>query len=400
MNLDLVTHNLFKSVSQKLGMTEQTDLSPAFLRELAKQFHMKERARGISVHDFLAKMTDFGLDVSHLEVAKLQAGDKLHKYFFLDLANVLLDSIHKAKASRLERLLGNGSSSSGELRHKSRNLKDETSGGEEVARILGVRNKTVTRKGLENADLSIIPKVGQPNNLAAEGFPHAQPQQAVASRVAYTNKDLTDGINGQLKYFDQKLSEKISAKNSNKTKYQSTVEESDISVDKPRKKVRKKFKTKTDENLTTIRDIGEENISPIRNESEMANVDVRIPTSDNTDIVLTVKPLESKANQRIHVWVKEKTPQPYKARKITYGSKSVISHHLRKTRPPMFSKKLATPKLDKKSVIRKALSEIQKANAVEDDAKKTADLDKRLQLQKLLREKRTTNAQLAKLLHQ
>ena len=56
---------------------------------------MKETVGGNILDDFLKKMTDFGLDVGHLEVAKLEAGDQLHKYFFLDLANVLLDSVHK-----------------------------------------------------------------------------------------------------------------------------------------------------------------------------------------------------------------------------------------------------------------------------------------------------------------
>merc|ERR1712243_185066 len=67
-------------------------------------------------------------------------------------------------------------------------------------------------------------------------------------------------------------------------------------------------------------------------------IDVKIPTSEDTDVVVKVKPLDNVnlQNKRIHIRVNQKkTPESTKkSKKIVYGTKSVISHHLRKSRPP------------------------------------------------------------------
>merc|ERR1711909_191792 len=135
-------------------------------------------------------------------------------------------------------------------------------------------------------------------------------------------------------------------------------------------------------------------------------INVKIPTSEDTDVVVKVKPLDNVnlQNKRIHIRVNQKkTPESTKkSKKIVYGTKSVISHHLRKSRPPMFSKKLATPKLGKKQVIERVIAFTKQAKQ-DENAPPTRpvnrDLLAKLECQRLIREKRTKNAQLKKLLN-
>ena len=98
-----------------------------------------------------------------------------------------------------------------------------------------------------------------------------------------------------------------------------------------------------------------------------------------------------------------------RSRHIVYGSKNIVSHHLRKATPPLFSKKPATPKLDKKQVLERVVSEVKKKRAREEEsaernigtaenASKPKQFDFQLEAQKLLREKRTKNAQFKKLM--
>ena len=86
-----------------------------------------------------------------------------------------------------------------------------------------------------------------------------------------------------------------------------------------------------------------------------------------------------------------------------YGSKSLVAHHLRKTRLPLFSRKLATPKLDRKNVIERVVSEVRrervaKEGEVEEGGGEKPELDFKLAAQKVIREKRTKNAQFRKMM--
>ena len=150
----------------------------------------------------------------------------------------------------------------------------------------------------------------------------------------------------------------------------------------------------------------------VRNDDHEINVNV--PISDTTDVRIKVKPLDNRElrSQRIHVRVNQrKAPagNKIKSRHIIYGSKNVVSHHLRKTRPPVFSKKPPTPRLDRKQVLERVVSEVKKKRAREEEsaernigtaenASKPKQFDFQLEAQKLLREKRTKNAQFKKLM--
>merc|ERR1719370_1281432 len=129
-------------------------------------------------------------------------------------------------------------------------------------------------------------------------------------------------------------------------------------------------------------------------------INVNIPISDTTDVRIKVKPLDNQElrSQRIHVRVNQKKTSSNKiksrSRHIAYGSKNVVSHHLRKTRPPLFSKKPATPRLDRKQVLERVVSEVKKKRTKEevgdqeisevaDDASKVKDFQ--LKAQKVLR---------------
>jgi len=119
-----------------------------------------------------------------------------------------------------------------------------------------------------------------------------------------------------------------------------------------------------------------------------------------------------------------------RSKHITYGTKNVVSHHLRKTRPPLFSRfnlipfffafllhpslisllprKPITPKLDRKQVIEKVVNEVKKERErrkeeVKDDEKEDEEankpkLDFNIRANKILREKRTKNAQFRKMM--
>ena len=143
------------------------------------------------------------------------------------------------------------------------------------------------------------------------------------------------------------------------------------------------------------------------NESEH-EINVKIPTSDTTDVMVKVKPLDNTnlKNKRIHVRInKAVTPDRVtSANKIVYGRKSLIGHHLRKTRPPMFSQKIATPRLDKKQLLRRVVEFAEEARREEmlenvqvPQSTSSKELETKLKCQKLIRDKRTNAAQLRKL---
>ena len=138
-------------------------------------------------------------------------------------------------------------------------------------------------------------------------------------------------------------------------------------------------------------------------------INVNIPISDTTNVKIRVKPLDNRElkSQRIHVRVNQKAPSSEKKRKagsrhVVYGSKSLVAHHLRKTRPPLFSRKLATPKLDRKNVIERVVSEVRRERMAKEGEEvgggQKPELDFKLESQKVLREKRTKNAQFRKMM--
>jgi len=345
--------------------------------------HVKEPTGTGLISPLLEKLKSFGLDLSHLDKDKLEAGETLQKYFFLDLANVLVDCLYKVKQDRLGRELRTKLESEVKLAGQG----TETSGGEEVARILGEARKKYGRiqsfrGGLDAVDISMIQPKEVPR-VIAQKVPQVIPQQII----------LTKGVSDR-KVVSEDTSEEIERKK---------VKQGKRKVDKQR--TLKENVMITDD--LASKDKGESGTENVFEEVS-EDINLVVPTSDTTDVVIKVKPLTNKDlnNKRIHIRINEKKNPESKSKKIVYGSKSLVSHHLRKSRPPLFSKKLASPKLDKKELISKAIDEVKRMRDNEErprdkPVEKVAnkELDMKLHCQRVIREKRTKNAQLRKMLN-
>merc|ERR1712106_175868 len=93
-----------------------------------------------SLEAILEKMKPFGLELDHIKVVKLKAGEEYHLYFFLDVVNVLLDSIFQVKQNRIDKMMKETFEK--EIRSESA---AGTSGGEEVSKILDDARKKYGR---------------------------------------------------------------------------------------------------------------------------------------------------------------------------------------------------------------------------------------------------------------
>jgi len=365
-----VTECLLATLSNRLGLAPQTGLSPVLVTAIARRIGLKGDGNEIGLGQLLDRMAQFGLDIQHIQEKRLTEGDLFQQYFLLDLANVLLHSIDQVKAARTSHLL-------------STNLEEAaatSSGGEEVVKILEEARKKYGRirsfrKELDEANISIIPPQKIPQQVFPQKLPKSQKIGSSKSSISETSdvKDTTD--------------------HTLMTKAQPKPKRRKLS--KEAKKIRK---DKSKENIAKVDENDDESDHEIN---------VNIPISDTTDVKIMVKPLDNQdlKNQRIHVRVNQKLPTfspKSKSRHIVYGTKSVLSHHLRKARSPMFSKRPTTPKLSKKKVLERVVDEVKSERRKADDfAIKEAPkqgVDFKLRAQKVLREKRTENANFRKII--
>ena len=283
-----------------------------------------------------------------------------------------------------------------------------SSGGEEVSKILEEarakygRVTTSFKSGLDKADISFIPPPRTKEGPVSTKQRQSPPPQTLPCGTAESDlgkTESTDMVGGDTTDFKEVLG----VLGTLKTKAQPRPKRRKLSKDAV-KKIRQ-----AKENVSNI--VMDEADDDVRKDDHEINVN--IPISDTTDVRIKVKPLDNQElrSQRIHVRVNQrKTPSnkiKSRSRHIAYGSKNVVSHHLRKTRPPLFSKKPPTPKLDRKQVLERVVSEVKKKRAKEefsdqeisevaDDASKVKNFQ--IQAQKVLREKRTKNAQFRKLM--
>jgi len=381
MDLDKIIQNLLTSLAFKLEIEKQEGISPNFLQALARKLHMK--ATGCpSLEAILEKMKTFGLELDHIDVVKLKAGEEYHLYFFLDVVNVLLDSIFQVKQNRIDKMMKETFEK--EIRSESA---AGTSGGEEVSKILDDARK---KYGRIQSFRQIMDK---------ENISYIKPQKLPEVKTQKLPR-VNDGPDDEKYVLKSKA---LASKDEDSVDHDSVDHYQKKYFPKPKKrKVTDVTKTSQKSPLTEKKNLQ----SPDQSEHE---INVKIPTSDDTDVVIKVKPLDNAdlRNKRIHVRVNQKkTPESSKkSKKIVYGSKSVISHHLRKSRPPMFSKKLATPKLGKKQVIERVIEFAKQARRDEElennpPAKHVnKDLLAKLECQRIVREKRTKNAQLRKMMN-
>jgi len=398
-----VVQKLSACLASRLGLKE--DSSSGLNSELVAALGKKLGIKGeVSVMRIVNRMGDFGLDLAHLEVDKLENKVVLHEYFFLDLALLLIDSIDQVKSARAAGVVS--SLLEGSVRETS--LGGSSSGAEEVSKILEeARTKygritTSFKSGLDAVDISSIPapqtKKKQPSEIYASKSKPFPPQYIPRERD------------------ESELGNSGSTDNDGKD----TTDFKDVPIGtlktkaQPRPK-RRKLSREAAMKIRQAKENIKEDVDNNEEEEEDHEINVNIPISDTTDVRIKVKPLDNRElkSQRIHVRVNQKrTPvskSKSRSRHIVYGSKNIVSHHLRKARPPLFSKKPATPKLDKKQVLERVVSEVKKKRAREEEsaernigtaenASKPKQFDFQLEAQKLLREKRTKNAQFKKLM--
>jgi len=353
MELEKVNRHLYESLSFKLGLSEQNSLSPEFLSAVSRKLHMKKS--NPTVEEILDKMAVFGLELDHIKPDLVKSGDQHQVYFFLDILNVLLDSIFQAKQKR------NRSPNEIQLSKKENYLSNSanSSGGEEISKILDFARKTYGR-------VHSFKKDHDKENLC-----EIKPQKFIVPQPSLNFDSSSSGIDSL-----DNISKPLPLHQNIKTKKKSLV--------KKRSNIEK----------TAL------------NESEQ-EINVKIPTSDTTDVVVRIKPLDNEdlKNKRIHVRInKLQTPERPRTKRIVYGRKSLIGHHLRKTRSPMFSSRAVTPRLDKNQLLRKVIdfTENAKRDRILEKEKLTVPRenkdDVKLKCQKLIRDKRTNTAQLRKLI--
>lgn len=396
--LEGVVKNLAACLAARLGLDPPSPagLDAGLAAALGKRLGIKGE---VTMLGLLARMGDFGLDLAHIEVERLENKELLHEYFLLDLALVLIDSIDQVKAARAAGVVLDSFGVDGSV--------GGSSGGEEVSKILEKarakygRVTTSFKSGLDKADISFIPPSRTKNQGPVVKYSTKQKQPPPQTFPSGAESELgetqsTDIVGGDTTDFKDVLD-----LGTLKSKAQPRPKRRKLSKDAV-KKIRQ-----AKENVSNIvKDGTDDDVGKDDHE-----INVNIPISDTTDVKIKVKPLDNRElrSQRIHVRVNQrKTPagNKIKSRHIAYGSKNVVSHHLRKTRPPLFSKKPPTPRLDRKQVLERVVSEVKKKRAKEeigdqenelvDDASKVRDFQ--LQAQKVLREKRTKNAQFRKLM--
>lgn len=311
-----------------------------------------------SIEDILGIVSKFGLELDHIIVKDVESGDPYQVYFFLDILNVLLDSIFQVKQKRVEASLKKKSTNDTNL---------NSSGGEEITKILDCARKTFgrvhsIRGDVDKENINFEANI-KPQKFSAQ-FPSADKDSFFSGSSSVDSVDHIQKPPPRTRTKSKKRKQLMSKKESAPTK-------------------------------TAI------------NESEH-EINVKIPTSDTTDVMVKVKPLDNTnlKNKRIHVRInKAVTPdRGTSAKKIVYGRKSVIGHHLRKTRPPMFSQKIATPRLDKKQLLKRVVEFAEEAKREEilenvqvPNSTSSKELEAKLKCQKLIRDKRTNAAQLRKL---
>jgi len=377
MDLEKIIHNLLTSLAFKLGIEKQDGISNIFLQALARKLHVKTTGYP-SIESILERMKTFGLELDHIDIEKLKAGEQYHLYFFLDVVNVLLDSIFQVKQNRIDKMMK--ANFEKEIQAES---VEGTSGGEEVSKILDDARKKYGkiqsfRQLVDKENISLI----KPQNLPVLNSKKLDVKDDYGKYVVKSKEEdseYNDDVDHlKRKYFPKPKKRRVA----------------DLH------KASRKSPVKVNESTEL------ESINTNTSEQE---INVKIPTSEDTDVVVKVKPLDNVnlQNKRIHIRVNQKkTPESTKkSKKIVYGTKSVISHHLRKSRPPMFSKKTATPKLGKKQVIERVIALTKQAKRDEEleNAPPTRPINKdllaKLECQRIVREKRTKNAQLKKLMN-
>jgi len=424
MNLEQVNSHLLKQICVRLNLPPHSEINSSFCEGVCRKLKFSPQSEICTPADLVTGLSKLGLDLSHVNIDKVLSRDELHTYLLLDILSVLIDSKSPSTKQNLQKLI----EKNGQQIHpqgftledtpnlpniaprsfslKGKNLpkvvprafsfeEDKggtTSGGEEVSKILqeAERKYGQVKSFRKNTNKEKLSPIG-------------------SAPVVDTNKWGKENLNlssiEPKKYDENKDYRKNES--TGKTKLNAFERKTRKTVDKSQlKKSQTDVKGTGENSENTLEVDGVGSFDTVLEASD--DVTIKIPQEGGEDVVVKVKSLEGKSlkNRRIHVRVHEESAQTPK--RMKYGRKAVLAHHLRKNRSPMFSNKPKPIPPTKKEVMEKVAEELRKKRKneeIEEEnlrvAKKIRDtktsVQCKLSTQRLIRENRTRTAQLRKL---
>jgi len=424
MDLVEINSNILKSLSKRFNVKYTGDISPKLIQKINSKLSVSVSS-GCDLDSLIQSFQSLGINISHINVTKVKEGDELHTYLLLDFLNVLFEALLADNPDEFNQLLLSYRAEAKKIAKHSRHSRKSgagfgttnskaggnggtTSGAEEVERILQeARRKygkiSSLKKNVE-ANISMIKKI--PADFSqVDNAPKYSPYKLTKASISTASSIETSSFRSRISS-SSKTSSKSSV-NLEISKSKKSAKSSEKSGKMPEKlSSRKSGQLKrSKENVSST--AAAEVLDTTENE-----VNIRIPL-DEASINVKVKSLDGKSlgNRRVHVRLQEESSPspPPKKPKIQYGTKSVLYHHHRKTRPPMFSKKPEPLPLTDNQALDAAVKIIKKRKheeiLAEEGSKKpsikrqkpSTNSNVDLQTQKYLRDIRTRNGKLRKI---
>jgi len=416
MDLQRVNSHLLDQICLRLNLPPYSEINSAFCEGVCRKLNFKHSSDDCTSRDLVSGLSRLGLDLSHVNVRKVEEKDTLHTYLLLDILSVLIESKSAATKNNIQRLVDNNGQqihpqafSLESEKHPTKTISDQalpkvaprifsleddkggtTSGGEEVSKILQEAERKygqvkAFRKNIAKEDFSAI----------ASG-----PSTVDSKKWGKENISMIQKIPS----VDQKRN--VKTKENRKNEMVGRSKQKEVGKTSSNKPLIDVTRSAGENSENTIEVDNDGKVDTVLGASD--DVIIKIPQAGGADVEVKVKSLEGKSmkNRRIHVRVHEDSaPTP---KRIKYGRKAVLAHHLRKNRSPMFSKKPKPLTPAKKEVMERVAVELRKKRKHQEiekedlrvgenirDAK--TSLECKLKTQKFVRESRTRTAQLRKL---
>jgi len=408
MELAAINAAIVRGLGKKLNVRVEKKLSAPLLDRICSKLS-DGTVSGGTLADLFTLLKTIGIDISHIDQNKVKRGDEVHTYLLLDFLNLLFEALLCDNPSAFNKLVKRFARVADNEQVASENEKEgTTSGAEEVDKILREARRKYGRirslqAQIEKENISIIPKL-PPRTRGESQVDHAEVKTARHKLVGRTSPVSVKQKNVTPESEITERTESVSGVSSNSSKFHSSVMSDDSSgpsrdTRKKKPAVKRKSSALECENETT------EHVDDTQ-------VNIRIPL-DDASVNVKVKRTDGQplGNRRIHIRLREE-PEPKRSKKIYYGSKSVLTHHHRKTRPPMFSRPPLSPVKSDDTVLKEAVTAIRSERAQElrqKDVEAVAELHQakiskpvncKLDNQRALREIRTRKCQLKKLAEQ
>lgn len=405
--MERVNSHLLEQICLRLNLPPHSEINSSFCEGVSRKLKFARQSESFTPGDLVTGLSKLGLDLSHVNVHKVSEGDELHTYLLLDILSVLIDSKSPSTKLNIQKLIDkNGHQIQPQsftldndinvphIAPRAFLLEDDkggtTSGGEEVSKILqeAERKYGQVKSFRKNANKEKFSAIGSAPVVDTDKWGKENISFIEAKKYDENKDNRRNEVTGKVKV------------NAFERKPRKTIDKSKLK--KPQADVKKTCETS--ENTIEVDGVG--SVDTVLEASD--DVTIKIPQSDGEDVIVKVKSLEGKSlkNRRIHVRVHEESaPTP---KRIKYGRKAVLAHHLRQNRSPMFSKKPKPIVPTKKEVMEKVAEELRKKRKNEEIEQEDLRVSKKirdtkasvqckLSTQRLVRENRTRTAQLRKL---